>query len=68
MDDWRVGDDAIWLCEARGGYGFVQRVHAVVVAVTPKRIRIRVQRRVGNEWHEEQKTVTPQRLFRRERT
>lgn len=62
---WCVGDHAIWLYEARGGYGYTQRVKAIVERVGPRRITIRVRQihSLGVE-REVVKSVTPQRLVR----
>ncbi len=37
----------IWLHEARGGYGYVEAVPALVVQRTPKRVSILLQRLTG---------------------
>jgi hypothetical protein len=53
------GDRVIWAREARGGYGYVERIPAEVVAVTPSRIRIRAQRKSGETV---ERTVRPESL------
>lgn len=63
-----VGDRMIWLCEARGGYGYIQRVAAEVVAIGPKRVQIEVERifrtaGVITKRVKERKWVKPDRLF-----
>lgn len=55
----KSGDKAIWLYEARGGYGFVYRVPCEVVKVTAKRVVIRAVNRLGNTV---ERAVKPEKL------
>lgn len=61
---WQVGDDVIWLYEARGGYGFVQQVKARVVGVSKSRVKIEaVQLHTGGQRRTVTRFVQPHRLF-----
>ena len=42
-----VGDRVSWRREQRGGYGFVEHIPGVVLALTPRKARIRVALRDG---------------------
>jgi hypothetical protein len=64
MRAWQPGDQATWLHEPRGGYGYVIPVNAVVVRVGPKRVLIEVARVNGDLV---QRWVTPDRLRERSR-
>jgi hypothetical protein len=56
---FHFGQQVIWRHEMRGGYGYTEAIQAVVVAVTPKRVRIRVGKIDGSSV---MLYVTPDRL------
>lgn len=51
-----------WLWTPRGGYGWSVPVAGIVEAVQPKTVRIRVARRVGEQWVLEHKNVRAEHL------
>jgi hypothetical protein len=64
MYSWGPGNRVNWRYEARGGYGYSQRVAAIVRKVGPKRITIEVAERdiVSGEWVRKLTSVKPENL------
>jgi hypothetical protein len=56
------GDKVNWLYEARGGYGYVSSVAAVVSRVGSKRVEIRIASRSRDQWVVMTRWVQPERL------
>lgn len=48
---FEVGDRVNWLRSARGGYGFVTPIAAVVLKIGQKRIQVRIAQRIDGAWH-----------------
>jgi hypothetical protein len=61
----KVGDRVNWLYEPRGGHGYVMSVAAVVTKIAPKKVQIRVAKRVDDKWVGVTRWVEPQRSTRR---
>ena len=51
-----------WSFTPQGGYGYTIPVAAVVVKLTAKRATIKVARKVGGEWRQEEKSVSVDKL------
>lgn len=46
-----VGDRVNWMYCARGGYGYITPVAAVILKIGPKRVQVRVAQRIAGTWH-----------------
>ena len=68
MYSWEIGNRVNWRYEARGGYGYLQRVAAIVRKVGAKRITIEVAERdvVSGKWVRKLTSVKPENLSPRE--
>ncbi len=45
--EWRIGEQVIWVHEMRGGYGYVEKIPAIIVKLGEARVTIEVQRKSG---------------------
>lgn len=60
------GDRVNWAYTPRGGYGFTTKVAGIVEAITAKRVRIMVARKVDGRWVKESRSVMPEKLTPRQ--
>lgn len=66
--DLNPGDRVNWTYAARGGYCLTTKVAAVVVRPTGKKVTIRVARKVGSGWVQENRLVSRDKLTPRTST
>jgi hypothetical protein len=57
-----IGDKVNWLYQARGGYGYLMNVAAVVTKIGSKKVQIRAAKRVDDKWIAVTRWVLPERL------
>jgi hypothetical protein len=44
---WKPGQQVIWIHTRGGGFGYAERVPAIVIRITPQRVVIEVRERDG---------------------
>ena|SRR5271166_3914026 len=57
-----IGDKVNWLYQARGGYGYLMNVAAVVRKIGSNKVQIRATKRVDDKWIAGTRWVQPERL------